>query len=153
MLAQRPWLRVTLFVVVAAVILVAVGAAAYSLGTRNAADFGPRNSQIDRGDFDGPAQGGRGPQGDQDSQSPRDNQEGPARDGRSAFGDNQPQAFFRSNSQRGAGFGSPLAWLLRAVIGVALLGMLVLGTVAFFRTGGWRPTSGAEVVEAPKKGK
>ena len=132
MLAQRPWLRVTLLVLAAAVILAAVGFAAYNLGAQSAADFGPRSAQIDRGDFDGPARGRR----DQDS--------------RSDFGGNLPQTFFRGNSLGSVRFGSPLAWLLRAAVGAAFLLMLVLGTVAFFRTGGWRPASGAEVVEAPK---
>lgn len=143
MLAQKPWLRVTLFVVVAAVILLTVGALAYNLGAQNAAAFSPRAAQIDRGDFSGPD--------DQQGQGGRGNQGGPAQDGRGASGGNLPQSFLRTRSLSSSWFSSPLAWLLRAAVGAAFLVMLVLGTVAFFRTGGWRRAPAEEVVEAPKK--
>lgn len=132
MLAQKPWLRVTLFVAAAAIILMAVGAFSYNLGAQNAAGFIPRVAQLDRTDFDGPARGGRA--------------------GHSDGRQTAAQLFTRNSQLSSSWFSSPLAWLLRAAIGAAFLGMLVLGTVAFFRTGGWRPApAAAEVVEAPPK--
>jgi len=139
MLAQIPWLRVTLFVVLAAIILLAVGALAFNLGTQNAVGFNPRTAQIDRPDVNGPGQSGQGGRSDQ-------NQGGPG-----AFSGNQPQTFARSSYLGNVRYSSPLFWLLRGLVGLAFLAMLVLGTIAFFRTNRMQAAGAPVVVDSPEK--
>ena len=144
---MKPWLRNLLLVVLAVAVLAGVAVVSFSLGLRAAAqpaafmaaggaddDGGPRIS-MQRGGQQGErmfvfGRGGFHPLGrggDNDARF-----EG----GMSRFSFSQ------------AGYGSDhhftarvLFSLLRLTLTVAVIGALVLGVVAFFRTGGWRPAA------------
>lgn len=139
MLAQNPWVRRGLYVLVTALVLFAVGAAAYNLGAASAGDH-LRAGLIDRERGDAPFLGNRGSQAGPPAGPGDPDERGPAL-GRG------PAIIAHMAASRPGG-NVPV---LRAVLGIAVLGLLAMGAVAFFRTGGWQPTAAAQSEPPAKK--
>ena len=138
---MKPWLRNLLLVVLALAVLGGVAAVSYTLGARNAAQpaafaaFGDEEGGgrivVQQGGEDGPrmfsfGRGGFGPFGRGGGGSSDERFEGMSR---FSFGADQN---FTARV---------LFSILRLALTVAVIGALVLGVVAFFRTGGWRPAA------------
>ncbi len=149
MLAQNTWARRGLYILVSLIVLAGVAVAAYGFGANNAPD-GPRAGFIERGPI------GDGPQGNRDGGP---GQAGPGnQDGQGAPGFGQRFNQDGQNAPRFAGIGrlagrasfGGLGLLLRAIFAILFVGLLALGAIAFFRTGGWKAQP-AEVVDAPAK--
>lgn len=123
-------LRNLLIVVLAVLVLVTVAGVSYQLGVRQARELNPAVARFDgdaaRGQF------GRGMPGF--SMYAERGQDG----GRAFVFGMGAREFDRGHL---AGF--PVARLSMLLIGATLFGMLVLGTIAFFRTGGWQPQASA----------
>jgi hypothetical protein len=137
MLAQNTWARRGLYILVSLIVLAGVAVAAYGLGANNAAD-GPRAGFIERGPI------GDGPQGNRDGgpgQAGPGNQDG---QGAPGFG---PRFTALSRLAGRPGIGG-FGLILRAMLAILFVGLLALGAVAFFRTGGWQPQPQAAAVEA-----
>ena len=155
MLAQNTWARRGLYILVSLIVLAGVAVAAYGLGANNNPD-GPRAGFIERGPIGdgpqgnrdgGPGQSGPGNQGGQPGpgfgqDGPHANQDGP--------GGPRLSAFNRFAGRPGmGGFGL----LLRAMLAILFVGLLALGAIAFFRTGGWKaqPAEGVVAAKASSK--
>ena len=126
MFENRPWLKTLLIVVLAAVVLVAVAGAAYKLGERRAGVSSPAIARLDN-------EGLRPPFGARS---------GPGFGFYAGGGKDGDRGFVLNMGGRELGrphMGLPLARFGMLLVGTTLLGMLVLGVVAFFRTVGWRP--------------
>lgn len=139
MAENRPWLRTLLIVLLAAVVLATVAGAAYKLGQRHAGTYNPAIARLDNEALRHPF-GSRGGSGF-----------GLYADG----GEERERGFVFSMGTRELGRshmrGLPLAHLGMLLIGATLFGMLVLGTIAFFRTGGWRPAMASATQSSRRK--
>jgi hypothetical protein len=139
----KPWLRNLLLVVLAVAVLAGVAVASFSLGLRAAAQpaaFAAAGGADDEG-------------------GPRITMQRGGEDGRRVFslGRGGFQPFARGGGDegrvelsgqpfmnRGGRFhGMVFFSLARLALTVAVIGALVLGVVAFFRTGGWRSAAAA----------
>jgi hypothetical protein len=135
MLAQNTWARRGLYILVSLIVLAGVAVAAYGIGA-NQANAGPPAGFIERG---GPADG---PQGNRDGGS---GQPGPGNQGGQAapgFGQgfNQDGPRFSGFATFGSRVGvNPFDLILPGMLGILFVGLLALGAIAFFRTGGWQP--------------
>lgn len=155
---MKPWLRSLLIVVLAVAVLAGVAAVSFTLGLRAGAQ--PRALGAG-GDGEGPA--GEGPAGEGPAfAAPSDGEDGPRLfmqgGGRMGFGwgggqdgsgrmnfgwgggeDGIRGEQFMMMRQNGQFQVARIAFLLlRLALTVLVVGALVLGVVAFFRTGGWQ---------------
>lgn len=131
--------RNLLFVAIAVVLLFGVAAVSYSLGARHAGAWLAGPSFQNHGMLRGLFVGGFG---DFDQGKPSD--EGGIDRGRFGIQIN--------DRQMGHGRWAGVAHMvLRLAIGAVLFGMLVMGTIAFFRTGGWRPASASTTQTSRRK--
>lgn len=138
---MKPWLRNLLLVVLALAVLAGVAVVSFSLGLRAATqpaafaaaggadEDGTPRIIMQRGGEDGPRIFAWGRGGFQPFGRGGDN-DAPFEGGMSrfSFGDSRFHA-------------RVLFSILRLALTVAVIGALVLGVVAFFRTGGWRPAA------------
>ena len=137
MAKKRPVLRNLLIVALAILVLITVAAVSYKLGVRHASNFTPAVARLEGGSGEfgglgGPSFGAYSG-GDEDG-------------GRAFFFGRGARHFERTYLMR-----FPVARFLPLLIGATLFGMLALGVVAFFRTGGWRPVAASAAQTSRKK--
>ncbi len=138
MFENRPWLRTLLIVVLAGVVLAAVVGAGYKLGERHAGISNPAIARLDN-------EGLRHPFGARS---------GPGFGIYAGGGEDGERGLALNMGAKELGrphMGLPFARFGMLLIGATLFGMLVLGVVAFFRTGGWRPAAANAAQSSRKK--
>lgn len=133
---DKPWVKNLMLAAVALVVLLGVATFAYSLGARNtlaALDDGRERPMMQEGGGQfGPFMRGGG--------------EGERHEVFGGF------SIPRGRMMGGHGFGGHgVLMALRLLVPALLFGMLVLGVIAFFRTGGWRPAEAAAPAKRRKR--
>ena len=137
MAEKRPAVRNLVIVALAVLVLVTVAAVSYKLGARHASNFSPAAARFEAGRTQF---GGAG---------------GPGFGAYAERGEDGGRAFVFGMGARDLGrmhpARFPVARFVPLLIGATLFGMLVLGVVAFFRTGGWRLATASAAQTSRKK--